>query len=207
MLARLRDDPETRAYAARRKTQGQEPPRYPPVLEAAVARQLSSCSNATIMRALRSSRSCDRRRCLATVGGVTGRSGAVQRRLLYIVGRYIVGRMVRASSSISVPSYFILAALLDGPLHGYGIIKQAAKLSDGRVRLAAGTLYGALDRLAEEGLILADRQEVVEGRTRRYYRLTDHGVRALHGEAARMQQAARVVTRRSGSAATTPRLA
>jgi len=114
--------------------------------------------------------------------------------------------MVRASSSISEPSYFILAVLLDGPLHGYGIIKQAAKLSDGRVRLAAGTLYGALDRLAEQGLVLADGQEVVEGRTRRYYRLTDHGVHALQGEAARMQQAARVVTRRSRSAATSPRL-
>lgn len=108
---------------------------------------------------------------------------------------------------MSSPSYFILAALLDGPLHGYGIIKQAAELSDGHVRLAAGTLYGALDRLAEEGLILADRQEVVEGRTRRYYRLTDHGVQALHREAARMDQAARVVTRRSGSATTAPRLA
>jgi DNA-binding PadR family transcriptional regulator len=116
--------------------------------------------------------------------------------------------MVRASGSLSSPSYFILAALLEGPLHGYGIIKQAAELSEGRVRLAAGTLYGALDRLAEEGLIRADRQEVVEGRTRRYYRLADHGVQALHREAARMEQAARVVTRRrSGSAATTPRLA
>jgi PadR family transcriptional regulator, regulatory protein PadR len=115
--------------------------------------------------------------------------------------------MVRASSSISEPSYFILAALLDGPLHGYGIIKKTAKLSDGRVRLAAGTLYGALDRLAEQGLVLADRQEVVEGRTRRYYRLSDDGVRALQGEAARMEQAAGVVTRRSGSGVTTPRLA
>jgi DNA-binding PadR family transcriptional regulator len=115
--------------------------------------------------------------------------------------------MVRASSSISEPSYFILAALLDGPLHGYGIIKKAARLSNGRVRLAAGTLYGALDRLAEQGLVRADRQEVVEGRTRRYYRLTDHGVHALQREAARMEQAARVVTRRSGSAATSPRLA
>lgn len=108
---------------------------------------------------------------------------------------------------MSLPSFFILAALLDGPLHGYGIIKKAASLSDGRVRLAAGTLYGALDRLAEEGFIRADRQEVVEGRTRRYYRLTDDGVHALHTEAARMEQAARVVTRRSGSAAATPRLA
>jgi PadR family transcriptional regulator len=115
--------------------------------------------------------------------------------------------MVRASSPISEPSYFILAALLDGPLHGYGIIKKTAKLSDDRVRLAAGTLYGALDRLAEQGLVLADHQEVGEGRTRRYYRLTDHGVHTLQGEAARMEQAARVVTRRSGAAATTPRLA
>ena len=115
--------------------------------------------------------------------------------------------MVRASGSLSPPSYFILAALLDGPLHGYGIIKQAAKLSDGHVRLTAGTLYGALDRLAEEGLIRADRQEVVEGRTRRYYRLTDQGVQALHREAARMEQAARVVTRRSASAVTGPGLA
>jgi PadR family transcriptional regulator, regulatory protein PadR len=127
--------------------------------------------------------------------------------LPYIVGRYIVVRMVRASGSLSPPSYFILAALLDGPRHGYGIIKQAAKLSEGRVRLTAGTLYGALDRLAEEGLILAAGQEVVEGRTRRYYRLTDHGLQALHTEAARMEQAARVVTRRAGSAAPTPRLA
>jgi PadR family transcriptional regulator PadR len=112
--------------------------------------------------------------------------------------------MVRASSSMSEPSYFILAALLDDPLHGYGIIKKAAELSNGRIQLAAGTLYGALDRLAEEGLLLADREEVVEGRTRRYYRLTDHGGYALHREAARMEQAARIVTRRSGSAATNP---
>ena len=108
---------------------------------------------------------------------------------------------------MSEPSYFILAALLDDPLHGYGIIKQAAELSDGRIKLAAGTLYGALDRLAEEGLLLADREEVVEGRTRRYYRLTGRGSHALHGEAARMEQAARIVTRRSGLAATNPNLA
>jgi DNA-binding PadR family transcriptional regulator len=115
--------------------------------------------------------------------------------------------MVRASEPLSAASYFILAALLDDPLHGYGIIKKAAELSDGRVRLAAGTLYGALDRLTGRGLVLPDQEEVVEGRTRRYYRLTDRGVQALAAEAARMEQAARVVTRRPGSAATAPRLA
>ena len=108
---------------------------------------------------------------------------------------------------MSTASYFILAALLDGPRHGYGIIKQAAELSDGRVRLAAGTLYGALDRLTGRGLVLPDQEEVVEGRTRRYYRLTDQGAEALAAEAARMEQAARVVTRRPGPAVTTPRLA
>jgi DNA-binding PadR family transcriptional regulator len=100
---------------------------------------------------------------------------------------------------MSTPSYFILAALLDGALHGYGIIKKAAALSDGRVRLAAGTLYGALDRLAAEGLLVAGGQETVGGRTRRYYRLTDDGRRAVEQEAARMEQAARVVTGRRGS--------
>jgi DNA-binding PadR family transcriptional regulator len=113
--------------------------------------------------------------------------------------------MVRASGPLSVASYFILAALLDGPRHGYGIIKRAAELSDGRVRLAAGTLYGALDRLAERGLVLPDQEEVVQGRTRRYYHLTDQGLQTLTEEAAHMEQAAHVVTRRPGS--TTPRLA
>ena len=45
------------------------------------------------------------------------------------------------------PTYFVLASLLRGPLHGYAIIKRAEQLSDGRVRLATGTLYTALDRL------------------------------------------------------------
>jgi DNA-binding PadR family transcriptional regulator len=113
--------------------------------------------------------------------------------------------MIAPAEPLSTASYFILAALLDGSLHGYGIIKRAAELSDGQVRLAAGTLYGALDRLAERGLVLPDREEVVEGRTRRYYRLTEPGAAALAAEAARLEQAARVVTRRSRSAATAPR--
>ena len=97
------------------------------------------------------------------------------------------------------PTYFVLAALLDGPLHGYGIIKQAQALSGGRVRLGVGTLYGALDRLTAEGLAVADRQERVDGRVRRYYRLTGAGRVALAAEAARMQAAARIVTRRSAA--------
>ena len=111
----------------------------------------------------------------------------------------------RPSRAMREPTYFVLASLLDGPLHGYGIIRHAYELSGQRVRLAAGTLYEALDRLTSTGDIAVDREETVEGRVRRYYRLTDQGRHALHQEARRMEQAARIVTHRTGRAAPRPR--
>jgi DNA-binding PadR family transcriptional regulator len=106
--------------------------------------------------------------------------------------------------AITQPSYFVLAALLDGPLHGYGIIKKAEAQSSGRVRLTAGTLYGALDRLDDQGLVTSAGEELVAGRTRRYYRLTDAGIDTLQQEAARMEQAARLVTGRRPAPAPGP---
>ncbi|WP_285776842.1 helix-turn-helix transcriptional regulator [Microtetraspora sp. NBRC 13810] len=97
---------------------------------------------------------------------------------------------------MSEATYFILTALLDGPLHGYGIILRTGEQSAGRVRIAVATLYRTLDRLEEGGLVVADREEIVEGRTRRYYRITDDGIGALRAEAARLQQAVELVTRR-----------
>lgn len=94
------------------------------------------------------------------------------------------------------PTYFILAALQDEPLHGYAIIKRAEELSAGRVRLATGTLYAALDRLTAEEQIHLVREEVVNGRARRYYEITPRGEQALQAEAQRMAQAAQVVTDR-----------
>src|ERR1700683_444367 len=73
------------------------------------------------------------------------------------------------------PTYFVLASLLDGPLHGYGIIKRADELSGHRVRLATGTLYAALDRLSAEGYVRLVSEEIVNGRARRSYGLTDSG--------------------------------
>lgn len=87
------------------------------------------------------------------------------------------------------PTYYMLIALLDGPLHGYGIIKRVEELSAGKIRLAAGTLYGALDRLAEQGEVEEDREEEVNGRRRRYYRLTSSGESAIAAEVARMRAA------------------
>ncbi|MFI0417562.1 PadR family transcriptional regulator [Spongiactinospora sp. 9N601] len=105
--------------------------------------------------------------------------------------------MAKGSGPVSESTYFILAALLDGPLHGHGIIKHVLGLSEGRVKLPVGTLYGALDRLAGGGLIAVEREEVVDGRPRRYFRLTDDGTRLVLTEAERMRQAASVVTGRA----------
>ena len=92
------------------------------------------------------------------------------------------------------PTYFVLAALLGGPLHGYAIIKRAEEMSAGRVRLATGTLYTALDRLTDEGYIRLVSEEIVSGRIRRSYGLTRAGSAALRAEAVRMAEAARLVT-------------
>ena len=91
------------------------------------------------------------------------------------------------------PTYFILAALQDEPRHGYAIMTRAEELSRGLVKLATGTLYAALDRLTGEGYIRAVREEIVNGRARRYYALTDEGRAALVAEAERMAEAAKVV--------------
>jgi DNA-binding PadR family transcriptional regulator len=92
------------------------------------------------------------------------------------------------------PTYFVLASLLAGPLHGYAIIKRSEELSGGRVRLATGTLYTALDRLAAQGCVRLVSEEIVNGRVRRSYGLTDSGAAALRAEAVRMAEAARIVT-------------
>lgn len=93
------------------------------------------------------------------------------------------------------PSYFALATLLDGPLHGYAIMRRAGELSDGDVRLSTGTLYALLDRAVGEGLVAAGEPYVERGRQRRDYRLTPAGREALRAEAERLAHAARTVQR------------
>jgi len=119
--------------------------------------------------------------------------------LLYVDWLPIVGRVSKPGSPMREPSYFVLASLLDGPLHGYAIIKRTGELSAGRMRLATGTLYTALDRLTAEGYLTQVSQEVVNGRTRRSYALTPSGTAALQAEAQRMAAAAAVVIKPDAS--------
>jgi PadR family transcriptional regulator PadR len=99
------------------------------------------------------------------------------------------------------PTFFVLASLQNGPLHGYALIKRAEELSDGRVRLPTGTLYTALDRLSGEGYVELVHEETVNGRIRRSYGLTGAGSAALMAEADRLAAAARLVTRARPAAA------
>src|SRR6266851_7149632 len=84
------------------------------------------------------------------------------------------------------PTFLVLAALGPGPLHGYGIIKAVEEMSEGRVRLRAGTLYGALERLESQGYVAFDGEGSEGGPTRRYYRLTEEGRKLLLEEASRL---------------------
>ena len=95
---------------------------------------------------------------------------------------------------MSEATYYVLAALLDERLHGYGIVKKAEDVSGGSVRLTTGTLYGALDRLVAQGLVKPDGEEEVAGRLRRYYRITDAGAEAVRAEAERMRRAVKAVS-------------
>jgi PadR family transcriptional regulator len=94
------------------------------------------------------------------------------------------------------PAFFVLTALLGGPLHGYGIVSEVDVLSNGQVQVRIGSLYGILDRFVTQGHVELDREEPYQGRLRRYYRITDSGAEMLRAEVARQAANVRAATRR-----------
>ena len=100
------------------------------------------------------------------------------------------------TAELREPTFLVLAALADGPKHGYALIQEASTLSGGRVTLKVGTLYAALDRLGDQQLVQPAGEEIVDGRARRYYELTDAGAAALEADAARQLANARTATER-----------
>lgn len=90
------------------------------------------------------------------------------------------------------PAMFqVLVALADGEKHGYAIIKEVARRTDGSVRLRAATLYTVIRRFVDEGFIQesAERPDpALDDERRRYYRLTDRGRAVAVAEARRMAE-------------------
>lgn len=102
---------------------------------------------------------------------------------------------MRQVAPLSEPVLLILAALAGGPSHGYALVKDIEQLSQGRVRLGTGTLYGALRRLLEDGWI--ERYDQPDtSREKQAYRLTADGRDRLEGELERMRQVTRMAAAR-----------
>ena len=91
------------------------------------------------------------------------------------------------SYALTESTYYILLSLLS-PQHGYGIMQQTEEMSHGRVRLAAGTLYGALNTLCDKEWII--QLPVEDGSRRKEYKLTEKGKAILTQEVARLKELA-----------------
>ena len=89
--------------------------------------------------------------------------------------------------ALTESTYYILLSLYS-PQHGYGIMQQTEEMSHGRVRLAAGTLYGALNSLCSKGWII--QLPVDDGSRKKEYRLTEKGRTVLMNEVARLRELA-----------------
>ena len=89
------------------------------------------------------------------------------------------------SLALTESTYYILLSLTQ-PQHGYGIMQQTEAMSKGRVRLAAGTLYGALNSLCAKGWII--QLPCDDGSRRKEYRLTERGKNVLRNEVSRLRE-------------------
>lgn len=94
--------------------------------------------------------------------------------------------IINKMSPLTESTYYILISLME-PLHGYGIMQKVSKLSNGRVNLAPGTLYGALGNLVDAGLIIPKDSDESNPR-RKIYHITKPGAELIKYEVARLEE-------------------
>ena len=96
---------------------------------------------------------------------------------------------VQSELPLSETTFFILLSMIKEPKHGYGIMKDVLLLSQQRIELSTGTLYGALKRMQENAWIEPAElpHEQATGRERKGYRLTPYGQKIVKAELARLQ--------------------
>jgi DNA-binding PadR family transcriptional regulator len=91
--------------------------------------------------------------------------------------------------------FHILLALADGEKHGYGIMKEVTQRTEGQMRMGPGTLYGSIGRMLASGLIeeTGERPDPeMDDERRRYYHLTNFGLRVAQAESRRLDQLLRI---------------
>jgi len=99
---------------------------------------------------------------------------------LYTCGAYML--LAMTDGSMREPAFLVLTVLAAEARHGYAVVEEVHRISEGRVRLHTGSLYAILDRLHRAGLIEVQREEVVASRLRRYYQLSAAGAGRLAEE-------------------------
>jgi DNA-binding PadR family transcriptional regulator len=111
--------------------------------------------------------------------------------------------MAHGEKPLPAASLHVVLALLDGELHGYGLMRRVEDLSDGSVRMGPGTLYGTLNRLVDDGLIVETTGRVArsDDERRRYYELTPAGRTKALAELERLQRLVKHVRRGVAGAA------
>jgi DNA-binding PadR family transcriptional regulator len=109
--------------------------------------------------------------------------------------RHVTGQNVERAKPLSEPVFWILLSLAEQPRHGYALMQSVAALSEGRVRVTTGTLYGALSRLLQEQWIERSPSRDTS-RDKQAYRLTSLGQARLREEADRLRHVARTAMAR-----------
>ena len=106
---------------------------------------------------------------------------------------------LHSSLPLREPTFLILLSIAPGPRHGYAILKEVNSLSEGRVKLSTGTLYGAIERLLEQNWIRRVDDPIPNdtNRERKAYELTELGQRVLNAEIARLQKLVSVAQSRA----------
>ncbi len=97
-----------------------------------------------------------------------------------------MAKSIMKLSPLTEASYYILLSLIE-PLHGYGIIKKVEGMSGGRIRLAAGTLYGAFNSLLAHKLIVLMGEDE-NNKRRKIYQITPLGKELIQYEIVRLQE-------------------
>ncbi len=114
----------------------------------------------------------------------------------YLLRRYSMSLMVRYKRDphdllpLTPGMFHVLIALADGEKHGYAIIKEVVRRTDGAIRLSAGTLYTLIRRFVQEGVIAESDERPdpsLDDERRRYYRITEFGRDLARAEASRME--------------------
>lgn len=123
--------------------------------------------------------------------GVAARAPAVDYRTLIHHNSSMSPR--KTGKPLPAASLHLVLALLEGENHGYALMRKVEELSGGAVRMGPGTLYGTLNRLLADGLIVETTDAVARTGTerRRYYRLTGEGERVARAEIARLRNLVR----------------